>query len=67
MLGILYSGSKVEANSRNSRPNHSAEEKNAQNSVPSRSSLEKNARNSVPWNRNRNKLSEFRSEEFDGF
>ncbi len=52
-------------NSRNSIPNHFAEEKNAQNSVPwnknrsellefrlNRSSKEKNTRNSVPWKAN---------------
>jgi hypothetical protein len=65
MLGILYSGSKVEANSRNSRPNHSAEEKNAQNSVPSHSSEECSEFRSVE--QNRSKISEFRYEAFDGF
>ncbi len=39
-------------NSRNSIPNHSAEEKNAQNSAP--------------WNKNISKLSIFRSEPFRG-
>ncbi len=39
MLGILYRGIKIDANSRNSIPNHSAEEKTT--------------RNSFPWNRNR--------------
>jgi hypothetical protein len=29
MLGILYSGTKIEANSRNSVPDHSVEEKKA--------------------------------------
>jgi len=33
MHGILYSGTKIEANPRNSVPNHSAEEKNSRNSV----------------------------------
>ena len=44
MLGILYHGTKIEANSRNFVRNHSAEEKTT--------------RNSVPWNKNRSKLSE---------
>ncbi len=48
MLGILYRGTKIEANSRNSVLNHSVEEKTT--------------RNSVPWNKNRSKLLEFRSE-----
>jgi hypothetical protein len=52
MPGILYSGTKIEANSRNSILNHSAEEKNA--------------RNSVPCNKNRSKLSEFHSEPIRG-
>ncbi len=39
---------------------------NSRNSVPNRSTEEKNARNSVPWNKNRRKLSEFRSEPFRG-
>jgi hypothetical protein len=34
MLGILYSGTKIEANSWNSIPNHSVEEKTTRNSVP---------------------------------
>jgi hypothetical protein len=38
MLGILYHGTKLEANARNSILNHSAEEKTT--------------RNSVPWNKN---------------
>jgi hypothetical protein len=50
MLGILYRGTKIESNSRNSVPNHSPQEKNA--------------RNSVPWNKNRSKLSELHSEPF---
>jgi hypothetical protein len=53
MLRILFSGTKIEENPWNSVPNHSAEEKNV--------------RNSVPWNKNRSKLSEFRSEAFDDF
>ena len=48
MLGILYYGTKIEANSRNSVLNYSAEEKTT--------------RNSVPWNKNRRKPSEFRSQ-----
>jgi hypothetical protein len=48
MLRILYHGTKIEANTWNSVPNHSAEEETAQTSAP--------------WNKNRNKLSEFRSE-----
>jgi carboxylesterase type B len=47
MLGILYHGTKIEANSWNSFLNHSTEEKTT--------------RNSVPWNKSRSKLSEFRS------
>ncbi len=47
-LGILYHGPRIEANSRNSVPNHSAEEKST--------------RNSVPWNKKRSKLSESGSE-----
>ncbi len=39
---------------------------NSRNSIPNRSIEEKNARNSVPWNKNRSKLSEFRSEPFRG-
>jgi hypothetical protein len=65
------SGTKIEANSRKSGPNHSAEEKNARdsvpcnknissrNSVPNQSAEEKKARNSIPCNKNRSKLSEF--------
>jgi hypothetical protein len=34
MLGILYRGTKLEANARNSVPNHSAEETTTRNSVP---------------------------------
>jgi hypothetical protein len=45
-------GTKIEANSHNSVPNHSAEENTT--------------RNSVPWNQNRCKFSEFRSEPFRG-
>jgi hypothetical protein len=56
MFGILYRGTKIEANTWNSVPNHFAEEK------PSR--------NSVPWNKISSNLrlllianlSEFRSE-----
>ncbi len=64
MLEIFYSGTKIEANSRNFIPNHSAEEKNARNSVscnknrsnfsnsvPNHSLEEKTTRNSVPWNK----------------
>ncbi len=47
MLGILYHGTKIEANSRNSVPNRSAEEKKAQNSVPWRKKIEANSRYSV--------------------
>jgi hypothetical protein len=50
MLRILYHGTIIEANFRNSVLNHSPEEKTI--------------RNSVPWNKNRNKLSEFRSKTF---
>jgi hypothetical protein len=39
---------------------------NSQNSDLKHSAEEKNAQNSVPWNKNRNKLSEFRSEPFRG-
>ncbi len=53
MLRILYCGTKKEVNSRNSVPNHSAEEKNAQNSVS--------------WNKKRSKLSEFLSKAIDDF
>jgi hypothetical protein len=52
MLGILYHGTKIEANSRNSVLNHSAEEKTT--------------RNSVSWNKNRSKHLEFCSEPFRG-
>jgi hypothetical protein len=48
MLGILYHVTKIEADSRHSVLSHSAEEKTT--------------RNLVPWNKNRRKLSEFRSE-----
>ncbi len=37
---------------------------NSCNSVTNHSAQEKNARNSVPWNKNRSKLSEYRSEPF---
>jgi hypothetical protein len=47
-LGIPFGGTKIEENTWNSVPNHSAEEKPT--------------RNSVPWNKNRSRLSEFRSE-----
>jgi hypothetical protein len=49
-LRIPFRRTKIEANSWNSLPNSSMEEKTSQNSVP--------------WNKNRNKLSEFRSELF---
>jgi hypothetical protein len=52
MLGILYRGTKIKANSRNSILNHSTEVKTA--------------RNSVPWNKNRSKHLEFCSEPFRG-
>jgi hypothetical protein len=52
MLGILYSGTKKEANPRDSVPHHSAEEENA--------------RNFVPCKKNMSKLSEFLSEPFHG-
>jgi hypothetical protein len=48
MLGILNHGTKMERNSRNSVLNHSGEKEPT--------------RNSIPWNKNRSKLSEFRSE-----
>ncbi len=48
MLGIPYRETNIEANSRNSVPNHSAEEKTTQNSVP--------------WNKNRSKLKHFTEE-----
>jgi hypothetical protein len=47
MLGTQYHGTKLEANTCNSVPNHSAEEKTTWNSVS--------------WNKNRSKLSKFRS------
>jgi hypothetical protein len=50
IIGILCCRPKIEANSQNSIPNHSAEEKTI--------------RNSVSWNKTRNKLSEFCSEAF---
>jgi hypothetical protein len=40
MLGILYRGTKLEANARNSVPNHSAEETTTRNSVPKHVSAE---------------------------
>jgi hypothetical protein len=52
MLGILYRGAKIKANSRNSILNHSVEEKTT--------------RNSVPWNKNRSKHLELCSEPFRG-
>ncbi len=52
MLGILYHGTKLEANARNSVLNHSAEEKTT--------------RNSVWWNKNVIKHLEFCSEPFRG-
>jgi hypothetical protein len=52
MLGILYHGTKLEANAQNSVLNHTAEEKTT--------------RNSVPWNKNRSKHLEFCSEPFRG-
>jgi hypothetical protein len=48
MLGILYCGIKIEVNTWNSVPNHSAEDETT--------------RNSVLWNKNRSILSEFRSD-----
>jgi hypothetical protein len=51
-LEIMFRGTTKEANSRNSLPDPSAEDKTT--------------RNSVPWNKNRSKLSEFRSEPFRG-
>jgi hypothetical protein len=74
MLEILYRGTKIEANSRNSVRNHSAKKKttrnsvpwnkieaNTWNSVPNHSAKEKPTWNYVPWNKNKSKLSEFRS------
>ncbi len=52
MLGILYHGTKLEANARNYVLNHSAEPKTT--------------RNSVPWNKNLSKHLEFCSEPFRG-
>ncbi len=52
MLGILYHGTKLEANARNSVLNHSAEEKTT--------------RNSVPWKKTVSKHLEFCSEPFCG-
>jgi hypothetical protein len=52
MFGILYYGTKIEANSGNSVLNHSAEEKTT--------------RNSIPWNKYISKLLEFCSEPFCG-
>jgi hypothetical protein len=40
--------------------------KNSRNSVPNPSAEEKTTRNFVPWNKNRSKLTEFRSEPFSG-
>ncbi len=48
MLGILYHGTKIEGNSRNSVLDHSGEEEPT--------------RNSIPWSKNRSKLLEIRSE-----
>jgi hypothetical protein len=52
MLGFLNHGTKLEANARNSVPNHSAEEKTT--------------RNSVPRNKNISRHMEFCSEPFRG-
>jgi hypothetical protein len=52
ILGILYHGTKLDANARNSVLNHSAEENTT--------------RNSVPWNKNISKYLEFCSEPFRG-
>jgi hypothetical protein len=41
-------------------------EENSRNSIPNHSAEEKKARNSVLWNKNRSKLSEFRSKQFRG-
>ncbi len=60
MFGILYSETKIEANTRNSVPNHSAEEKPTRNSVP-RKKISCNLRLLLFAN-----LSEFRSEAFLG-
>jgi hypothetical protein len=57
--GILCSGTKIEANSRNSFSNHSWKRKMLENSVPIQSAEEKTTWNSIPWNKNRSKLSEF--------
>ncbi len=51
-LGILFRGTKIDANSRNSVPNHSTEENTTGNSFP--------------CNKNRNKLSECPSQPFRG-
>jgi hypothetical protein len=52
MFGILYYGTKIEANSGNSVLNHSAEEKTTGSSIP--------------WNKYISKLLEFCSEPFCG-
>jgi hypothetical protein len=55
MLGILYHGTKLEANARNSR-----------NSILNHSVEEKTTWNSVLWNKNISKHLEFCSESFSG-
>jgi hypothetical protein len=50
MFSIPFRGTKIEANSWNSVPNHSAEEKTS--------------RNPVPYNKNKSKFSEFCTEAF---
>jgi hypothetical protein len=58
MLRILYHGTKIEANSRNSVLNHSTEQKTLE--IPNRSAEEKNVQKSVLWKKSRSKISEFR-------
>ncbi len=52
MLGIPYRGTKLEANSRHSVPNHFTEEKTT--------------RNTIPWNKNRTNRSELIPRNFSG-
>ncbi len=66
MLGILYRGAKIKANSRDSILNHSTEVKTNRNSVPI-ICTEYNVRScNSAWNKNRRKHLEFCSEPFRG-
>jgi hypothetical protein len=60
MLGILYHGTKIEANSWNSVQNYSAEQKTL--GIPFRTVPQRRKMLGIPFHGNKSKLSEFRSE-----